>query len=129
MLASVFLPQLLAYSWLWSQGAFPRAEVSFLATLAALGAVVAGTLPVVIAYLWLTPTPAALGLWDDGLVVQLTSARVPSLGFRQAYRWRELRLDRTGLHLPKRGRRSVRTLRPTRAQRAALAAYLPGAAG
>ena len=98
------------------QYAWPLTD--FLLTIGAMGAF---TVPAVVAYVLLVPTPSTLGLMPDGLIVSLGSSR---FAFRQGYRWADLRLRGRSLILPRVRLIGPRSLRLTVTQRERLASRI-----
>ena len=112
----------------WRLVLVPGASVSILNAGVMVGIAAAVMLPVTVAFLWFAPTPARVGVIEDGILVELGSPRVPALRIRQGYRWRELRLAGNRLVLPRRGR-APRSLRLTRAQAKQLETRIAGHVG
>ena len=88
---------------------------------------VAGTiaLPGIFAYSFLTPSTARLGILPDGVIIEVGSPKYPQAGFRQGYRWADLRLRGRLLILPPLRPRTPRWVRLSAAQFARIAPRMP----
>jgi hypothetical protein len=72
--------------------------------------------PSIVAYMFLMPSTARLGIMDDGLILEAGSSKAPRSGVRQGYRWSDLRLDGARLVLPRVRPSMVSSFRLTAAQ-------------
>ncbi len=78
------------------------------------------SIPGILAYSFLVPTTARLGITTDGVIVEAVSAKY-RYGFRQGYRWGDLQLRDGLLLLPRIRPRAPRSLRLTATQLARIA--------
>jgi hypothetical protein len=76
--------------------------------------------PGIVAYMFLMPSTARLGIMPDGVIVEAATRYLP-YGLRQGYRWGDLRLDGSSLILPRISQRTPRSLRLTALQVARIA--------
>lgn len=86
-----------------------------------LGVSAAIAFPGILAFSYLVPTTARVGIMSAGIIVEAVSRRYPGLGFRQGYRWRDIELRGGRLMLPRIRPRAPRSLRLTAPQLARIA--------
>ncbi len=107
------------------RGLSPHGQLTELGLLVYFGIAGAIGIPGIFAYSFLMPSTARLGIMVDGVIIEATSSKYPHLGFRQGYRWAEVRLKgRSLILLPKVRPRAPRSLRLTAAQLERLAPRL-----